>query len=333
MAFGTIVAASLAILPAGTGASAVNTPAAATKPVTEAITPLPTPVQTETELVEAEADRYKRMTVPVTIEGEGPFYFMIDTGAQATVVTRGLTEKLELLPIGSATIVGMGSRRAAQLFQLDGLEFAQRVLDNIEAPMLEARNIGADGILGLDSLQDLRVLIDFRNDTIAVNDAELLGGNSGYEIVVRARHRLGRLIITSADIDGVKTAVILDTGAQSSFGNSKLRQRLRARKRQEVSSTDVNGVTIVGNLHSVRSLKIQELTIENLAVTFAESPAFAALGLGDRPALILGMRDLRLFDRVAIDFATRRVLFDVPRGRAGRRRVKERFGPDGLPGA
>ena len=31
-------------------------------------------------------------------------------------------------------------------------------------------------------------------------------------------------------------------------------------------------------------------------------------------ALILGMRELRLFRRVAIDFATRRVMFDLPTG-------------------
>jgi len=341
MAFRIFVAASLALAPTSANASAnngynisanaemVNSPAQrAAQSLTGPSATNPAPLQTEADLVESQVDRYERMTVPVTIEGEGPFYFMIDTGSQATAVTRGLTEKLELTPIGSATVVGMGSSRAAQLFQLDGLEFAQRVLYNIEAPMLEARNVGADGILGLDSLQDLRVLIDFRNDTIAVNDAELLGGNRGYEIVVRARHRLGRLIITSANIDGVKTAIVLDTGAQSSFGNSKLKRRLRARKLQEVSSTDVHGQTIIGNLHKVRSLKIQQLNIENISVTFADSPAFAALGLGNRPALILGMRDLRLFDRVAIDFASRKVLFDVPSGRRGRSRMS----PGRIPG-
>ena len=37
-----------------------------------------------------------------------------------------------------------------------------------------------------------------------------------------------------------------------------------------------------------------------------------ALELGKKPALLLGMRELRSFDRVAIDFANRRVMFDVP---------------------
>ena len=51
----------------------------------------------------------------------------------------------------------------------------------------------------------------------------------------------------------------------------------------------------------------------NVWIAFAEAPAFEALGLHKKPALLLGMRDLRSFDRVAIDFATRRILFDLPK--------------------
>ncbi|MDN3646224.1 retroviral-like aspartic protease family protein [Pontixanthobacter aestiaquae] len=312
MAFSAFLAAILtssAIVPPATQPAPDIAPAEAPPP-----NPLPGS-ETPDAIVAGEKDYYQRMTVPVTIDGEGPFRFMIDTGAQATVVTRGLTEKLNLTPAGSATVVGMGSRRTVQLVELDGLEFAERTLNNISAPMLEARHIGADGILGLDSLQDLRVMIDFRDQTITVNDSDALGGNQGYEIVVRARHKLGRLIMTQADIDGVKTAVIIDTGAQNSFGNMRLKRRLRARNPDEVSAMDVNGEEITGNRHFAKRLKIQQLHLENMPITFAESPAFAALDLEKRPALILGMRDLRLFNRVAIDFATRRVLFDLPAGR------------------
>lgn len=273
--------------------------------------PIPGADPTDATVVGAN-DRYGRMTVPVKIEGQGPFRFMIDTGAQATVVTRGLTEKLNLVPTGSATLVGMGSRKPVQLVEVDGLEFAERVLNNISAPMLEANHIGADGILGLDSLQDLRVMIDFREGTIAVNDSAALGGNRGYEIVVRARHKLGRLIITQARIDGVRTAVVIDTGAQSSYGNLKLKKRLRTRHPQEVRSMDVNGEDVVGDRTFAKSLVIQDLELSNLPITFTESPAFKALNLDKRPALILGVGDLRLFNRVAIDFATRQVLFDLP---------------------
>jgi hypothetical protein len=54
------------------------------------------------------------------------------------------------------------------------------------------------------------------------------------------------------------------------------------------------------------------MELNQVAVSFADAPAFAALGLADKPALILGMQDLSVFRRVAIDFKTRRVLFDLP---------------------
>jgi hypothetical protein len=264
------------------------------------------------EIMIGTEDRYQRMTVPVTVEGQGPFRFMIDTGSQATVVTRRLSDQLELQPIGFATVVGMASRVSVQLVELNGLEFAARVFDNISAPMLEARHIGADGILGLDSLQDMRVMIDFRTETIAVDTAKELGGNKGYEIVVKARRKLGRLIITDAVIDGVRTAVIIDTGAQTSIGNMALRRKLRGRDQGPSSATDVNGETLVGSLGVARALQIQKMQLNNVLITFTDSPAFEALGLIKRPALILGMGSLRLFDRVAIDFESRRVLFDMP---------------------
>jgi hypothetical protein len=155
-------------------------------------------------------------------------------------------------------------------------------------------------------------MIDFRTETIAVDTAKELGGNKGYEIVVKARRKLGRLIITDAVIDGVRTAVIIDTGAQASIGNMALRRKLRGSDQGPSSATDVNGETLVGSLGVARALQIQKMQLNNVLITFADSPAFEALGLIKRPALILGMGSLRLFDRVAIDFESRRVLFDMP---------------------
>lgn len=279
-----------------------------------------TPITSSGEVIASNADRYSRMTIPVTIEGEGPFRFMIDTGSQATAVSHRLRDQLKLPSLGRATVVGMVARKQVELVRLDGLEFASRMFDALHAPLLESQHMGADGILGLDSLQDLRVLIDFRRDTIAVDDAQALGGDRGYEIVVRARNKKGRLIITDAEIDGVRTAVILDTGSQGSMGNQALQRRLRTKRGAEVTSTDVTGGTFTGRLDVGRRLQIGgragsgALTLEGLSLIYSDAPAFAALGLAGKPAMVLGIEDLRVFDRVAIDFAARTVLFDLPSG-------------------
>ncbi len=257
-------------------------------------------------------DHYERMTVPVTIAGKGPYRFMIDTGSQSTALAHQILPDLNLTPHGTATLVAMGSSAQVETVELDGLEFANRRFNGLIAPLLDAQNIGADGILGLDSLQDLRVVIDFRDDRMQVADARELGGNNGYEIVVRARRKLGQMIITDATVDGVRTAVIIDTGAQHTLGNMALWKRLRQRQGYTLTSTDVHGAEMISHVSLVGKLKIGGLTLANVPVGYAESPAFVAMGYADSPALVLGMRNLSPLNRVAIDFASRRVLFDIP---------------------
>ncbi|MEP3049729.1 MAG: retropepsin-like aspartic protease [Erythrobacter sp.] len=277
-----------------------------------------------TEILSLEEERNERLTVPVTIDGSGPYNFMIDTGSQATAVTHEINESLGLESLGMATLVGMASRRPVEVVELDRLQLGSSTIHNLAAPVLYRTNIGADGIIGLDSLQDFRVLFDFRNDTIAVEDvSENRGSRRGFEIVVRARHKLGQLLITDARIEGVRATVIIDTGAQSSLANTALRERIRTKRAEEVTATDVNGVTLTGQLSYVRSLEIEGITFSNVPITFADTPAFEALGLSDQPVLSLGMQHLRLFDRVAIDFSSQRVLFDLPRNV----RQRQRFSP------
>jgi predicted aspartyl protease len=257
-------------------------------------------------------DRHERMTVPVTIAGAGPFRFLIDTGAQATVVTHQLVDDLALRHSGKATLIAMGGTSEVDTVELDELEFANRTINGLISPALDATHVGADGILGLDSLQDTRVLIDFRAGRMKIADVPAEESNSGYEIIVRARRKLGQMIITDAKVDGVRTSVIIDTGAQTSMANSVLLRRIRARERSEVQSVDVLGTQMSNAAVWVRKMEIGGAEISNMPVAIADSPIFAALGLEGKPSLILGVANLRAFDRVAIDFSKQRILFDVP---------------------
>lgn len=266
------------------------------------------------EIIAFETERYRRLTVPVTIGGEGPFRFLVDTGAEATVVARNVADQLELFDRDTVTLVAMASQREVETTALTTVALGSREFDLAAAAILEGAHIGdADGILGLDSLQDQRVLFDFENSHIAVAHADELGGNRGFDIVVRARRRENQLIVQRAKIDGVDVDVVIDTGAQSSFGNFALQRRLRRARATESSvMTDVNGVSLTGDTRIARLLQLDRASINNIAITFADSPSFAALGLDKRPAMVLGMSELRLFKRVAIDFESRRVLFDLP---------------------
>ena len=268
---------------------------------------------TDVEVVNGRADAADRMTVPVRIGSNGPYHFLLDTGSQKTVLSTDLAARLALAPIEKRRIVGVAGTGTADTAILDELGLGRRSFYGLTVLLFESRHIGADGIVGTESLQDQRVLLDFAHNRMAVGDAKSLGGNAGYEIVVTARRKSGQLIMTQADIDGVRTAVVIDTGSDTSIGNRALQRALGQRGSLGTAVlTSVTGQVATADMGYARELGVGDITIKNLVIAYTDGPAFAALDLNRRPALLLGMRELRLFRRVAIDFSTRKVMFDLP---------------------
>jgi predicted aspartyl protease len=266
-----------------------------------------------TDIIKTASDSSDRLTVPVRIGKNGPYDFLIDTGAERTVLARGLAERLGLVPNGRATLIGVAGSLAVDLVDVAEVRLGSRTFYDLSAPLLEGSHIGADGIIGLDGLRNQRVLIDFKRNLIAVDDARELGGNRGFEIIVRARRRGDQLIMTNALVDGIRADVVIDTGAQSTIGNRAL-QRAMARRRapERTSLTSVTGQVIDADLLFAHHVSIGSLSFSELAMIFADAPPFERLNLSEKPALLLGMAQLRAFQRVAIDFQEKKILFDLP---------------------
>ncbi len=273
----------------------------------------PLPEAGDIDIIKTRTDVDRRMTVPVRIGQQGPFRFVIDTGSQTTVLSTDLARQLALAPARTARIVGIGGSQTVSTAIVEELGLGKRSLYSLEVALLEAAHIGADGIVGIDSLQRQRVLLDFARNTMAVGDARSLGGNCGFEIVVTARRRRGQLIMTDAVIDGVRTDVVIDSGAETSMGNRALQNALsRRRTTEQAILISVTGQRITADIGYPRKLEFGAIGITNLLVAYADAPVFAVLELERKPALLLGMRELRLFKRVAIDFDRRKVYFDTP---------------------
>jgi predicted aspartyl protease len=269
----------------------------------------------DVEVVDGRADAADRMTVPVQIGAKGPYRFLIDTGSQKTVLSTDLAARLALSPIEKRRILGVAGEQMADTAVLDELGLGRRSFYGLTVLLFESRHIGADGIVGIESLQSQRVLLDFVQNRMAVGDAKSLGGNAGYEIVVTARRRGGQLIMTRAEVDGVQTDVVIDTGSDTTIGNRALQRALGRRGALgQAVLTSVTGQQTVADMGYAQKLTVGDFDISNLVIAYTDGPAFAALHLDRKPAMMLGMRELRLFKRVAIDFSTRKVMFDLPSG-------------------
>jgi predicted aspartyl protease len=267
----------------------------------------------DVDVIAVGTDADARMTVPVRIGEKGPsFRFLIDTGSQNTVLATSVAQELALKADGRSLVVSIAGSQMTDTVLLDEIGLGRRSYYSLVAPLLERGDIGADGIIGLDGLQGQRVLMDFKRNIIAVDDAQSLGGNDGFEIVVHARKRSGQLIMTDAVIDGVRVSVVIDTGAEGTIGNRALQRALSKRAVvAQAQLTSVTGHTVTADVLVGRKLQLGGMNVSNLPLAFTDTPAFAALELDRRPAILLGMRELRMFKRVAIDFSTRKILFDT----------------------
>ncbi|MEY4239655.1 MAG: hypothetical protein RL339_2256 [Pseudomonadota bacterium] len=268
-----------------------------------------------TDVVAIRKDQWSRMTVPVKVIDKGPFRFLIDTGSQNTALSTDLAARLSLVPNRKARLISVAGIQMVDMVEIDQIELGRRSYYGLTAPLLQSEHMGADGILGLDSLQDQRVLVDFKKGLMAIDDAKNLGGNRGFEIVVEARRRSGQLIMADAKLEGIKVQVVIDTGAETSIGNIALQKALsRKRKSEKIELLSVTGHSVSADLSYARWLEIADVRFNNVAIAYTDAPAFKALKLDSRPSLLLGMRDLRSLDRLAIDFSSRRILFDIPSG-------------------
>jgi predicted aspartyl protease len=270
---------------------------------------------TQAENVRIREDGYDRMTVPVRISGRGPYRFLIDTGADRTAISRELAGMLRLENAEGATLHSMTGVSQVGTANVPVLDLAAKQVRNVDAALLDRGNIGADGILGLDSLHSQRILFDFKKETLTIVPSQAAVPELRDSIVVTGRIRNGRLVLADANADGTRLTLCVDTGAQVSIGNEALRKKLSRGSVKEMGMVELQSVTgekLMGRYTIVRKLEVGGVTLKNLPIVFTESHAFGQLGLGNKPALLLGMNALRGFDRVSIDFANRKLRVVLP---------------------
>lgn len=282
-------------------------------------TPSAPPVDrtTQTEDVTFQDDAFERMTVPVRLSGVGPFRFMVDTGADRTAISRQLAARLKLEGGANATLHSVTGASQVETAMVPELQLSRRSVKVIDAPLLDSEHMGADGILGVDSLRSQRVQFDFENNLMSIVPSTSIEAIRDPDaIVITATRRNGRLIFTEAKVNGRAVTVVLDTGAQISVANSALRRLLTGRgaggTSEKVELHSVTGASLTGDYAFVRELELGGVSLKQLAVVFADAHTFRKLKLDNKPAILLGMNAIRAFKRVSIDFANRKFRVVVP---------------------
>jgi len=261
-------------------------------------------------------DDQKRMTVPVTVAGQGPYNFIVDTGSERSVVSHDLAGLLDLSPGRKVHVTTMTNSATVGTVIVPSLRLSSATAENIEAPALDQQNLGAPGLIGIDALQNHSVQIDFNagHMTLSRSMRRAPDRAAPNEIVITARSRFGQLIVTDAHYHGRRIAVVIDTGSPVTVGNLAFQRALVAPPRPIGTVTLISalGQSMVASYGAIDRLTIGGVEFHQVPIAFADATPFRRFDLIGKPALLLGMDALRLFRNVRIDFANHEISFTLP---------------------
>ena len=256
-----------------------------------------------------------RLTIPVMINGSGPYAFVLDTGSDRTVISSELAAILKLPagPVVSLHDVAGNDMTATVL--IDRLAFDHKEIAGIHAPVLAMAGIGAPGMLGLDGLRNEHVEMDFRAATVTTGPSRKSEDGGDFSgVVVEGKRRFGQLVLVDAQSHGEPIFVILDSGAEETVGNGALRalvaaESTRTKRLEPTAIVSVTGRRTEAEYDSMSEIQLGGITIRNVPIDFADLRIFDYLRIGNRPAMLLGMDVLRHFHRVSVDFRRGEALF------------------------
>lgn len=275
------------------------------------------PVDDTPVSLDAGEDKFEHMTAPVSINGQGPFNFLLDTGANVSCVSAKVAQQLMLQQFETArvhTVVGARDRPAVLI---DHLQVGERSRRSVHAAALPLTD-GMDGVLGVDWLKGQRLELAFKPRGISITKSHSDTTAEG-KVVVPADRRLGQLTIVDADLSGHRISAMIDSGSQMTICNSRVRELVTAMDRrhgvetpvQEVQLESVVGEKFVGEMVYLPFMRLGGLTLGNVPVVFSDMHVFDLWKLRDKPTVVLGMDLLTQFDLVALDFGRSSVRFDL----------------------
>ena len=109
------------------------------------------------------------VVVPVSINGAGPFNFLLDTGATNSDIDRGLADQLSLPDVGEKEVTGLQGTVRLSIVHAQSISVAGRTVRDLNLNVLSKANglpSKVSGILGEDFLGNFDLLIDNEHHVI-----------------------------------------------------------------------------------------------------------------------------------------------------------------------
>jgi predicted aspartyl protease len=249
--------------------------------------------------------------LPVEVNDEGPFEFILDTGAGTSLLSSGLGQKLGIKIIGSKE--GQSARGAVSvsLARVSSLAVASAKVDDVDVGLVDLSHIGKtigakiDGDLGYNFLRHFRVTLDYRKSEIRFDDPkrfELAGRSTAVtEVAMRLASPAKPLILVDVYADGRGPfQFAIDTGTSTAAITPELAKQLGVAS-SPIGAATTGGAHIDVTAGVLQSFQVGGARIDNLAVIVADFFAMLNNALGAKLDGIVGYNFLRNY-KVALDY-------------------------------
>lgn len=265
-------------------------------------------------------DKDGRPTVPVGVNGKGPFPLVADTAAGGTALTPALAQELGLAadPNANVAVRGASGQTAVQLFNLESLGVGGFEVKPALATSLPNAGISdSRGVLGADVfLKAGRVEFDFDAARLSLGPGAAAAPDGWTAVKATMTRRI--FAIVPARVGDIEVPALIDSGARGTLANVKLMKALGyaeddRRLTLEAKPAGATGHVMRTWLGAAHPLSVAGQAFAAQKLIFAELPVFQPLGLDEGPSLLLGIDSLRRFGAVAIDYPRGEAQFRVRR--------------------
>ncbi len=268
----------------------------------------------EAAVAATQTARGRRMVAPVFVNGRGPFRFIVDTGANRSVLSSRLAAELGLAGEGSGEVHSVHGVATAPLVAVESLRFRALSLGHAAMPVIDSGALaGEHGLLGVDGMRGRLLRMDFARQCIEITPARGAGRLRDWT-AVQGVLRFGHLVVIEGEVHGVRANLLVDTGADASLANTALRQALSARLRRhagEIAYTAGDPI-LLDNALFIQRMTLGEVSARNVTAYVGDFHIFQLWGLADEPTLLIGMDVLTQARGLAIDYERAVVYFQPP---------------------
>ena len=265
---------------------------------------------------------HSQIGLPVMINGQGPYLFMLDTGAQITILDTALATDLDLVPQSTIGILSVARYSEAGLVNVHSIEIGRYSVQELHVASqsldrIRAINPRVQGILGEDFLARFDLLINNSRKYLCLDETRrmqqaILGQRVSFlrAMGIDQDAHFAQPVLVSVHIPGDDrqgTVVRLDSGSSAPVLFSSRGQILPWLQRTSASRGSVSGTAkdIQFAMLPAQSVRIGDHLERRIAflTPISSGTPYTKAGEG-------GLLPTALFKEILISFPDRFVVFD-----------------------